>query len=58
MRRNSFEQIQDRLEQGEKIEFTCHQVGQGIMYSGGFHMKKLRVGINGEISIFEYDPKS
>lgn len=43
--------------QGEKVEFKCQQVTQGLISSNVMQMKKIKIGINGEISVYEVDPK-
>ena len=52
------EMMVERLQQGEKIEFKCHQVSQGLISSNVMQNKKLKISLNGDIYIFENSPKS
>lgn len=39
------------------MEFKCHQVTQGLISSNIMQSKKFKIGLNGEIMVYESDPK-
>lgn len=54
---DSLELLFERLMHGEKVEFRCQQVTQGLISSNVMQMKKMIIGINGEIAVCEIDSK-
>ena len=48
----------DRLRQGEKLEFKCHQVTQGLISNNIMSNKKFGISLSGEIMVYEWDPSN
>lgn len=55
---DNIDHLLERINQGEKLEFRCFQVTQGIISSNIVSNKTLKIELNGEITVFECDLKS